>query len=107
MVNLAGALSKLVVGAALLGLASLGCQQAPPEQSEPARSGFEDDNWEGSEAAAESGDSTAGTEAGARDVQQGWDEVRQSDDPAEQERKASELLEQTRALADGTPPPAP
>lgn len=77
-----------------------GCSQAPPEKPEPARRSFaEDGDWvpagdQGTPVAADD------TDRRAAEIRQGWEQVRSGDDPAEQQRRAEELQQQTRELAE-------
>ena len=93
-----------VVAVAVLAASSLaGCRQAPPpEESAAGRQSFEDDGWEGAASSDEAGDPV---EAEARSIEEGWQQVRESDDDAERQRQAGELLERTRELADDPPDP--
>ena len=80
------------------GLLAGACGAPPPVAEEkPKRKSFEEANaWTPSSGPAAGSDSTAD----ARAVEDKWEQVRQTSDPAERQRLANEALRDTRALAD-------
>ena len=97
--------ARCLAAAVLVSLACLGCQQEPPDEGPAARKSFADDagyddSAEGSDSAAE----TARVEREAASIEKGWEQVRETDDDAERQRQAGELLNRTRELADGETP---
>jgi hypothetical protein len=95
---------RLLLGGVLTAIALGACQPAAPvAETKPQRKSFEDSSsYQAPAEPAAAGD----TQQQADQVQQGWEQVRQTPDEAERQRQAGETLKQTRAMAE-EPAPTP
>jgi hypothetical protein len=88
---------------ALLGLVAAlagACQSPPPVEEKPKRRSFaEDSQWQPPAAPARTDPATS-IDAQAQQVNDKWEQVRQTSDEAERQRLANEALRDTRAMAD-------
>lgn len=99
--------ARLLFGGVLVGTALAACQPAePPVAEKPKRKSFEDSSGYSSSAASSSGaPSSPSVEQQASEVQQKWQQVRESTDEAERMRLANEALQQTQQMAEPAPSP--
>ena len=96
--------ARLLLGVVLACTAVAACKPAAPVAEQKKRRSFED-SWQPSAPAAAAPaavapSGNAAVDAQAQQVQQSWEQARQTTDEAERQRLAGEALKQTRSMAD-------